>query len=301
MISRLPLTIANRQLNSNKLLLFLLQTNKSQQIVAAAASCKSYDSNKISANCNRNSIYSNSLNKFQSSSITNTKLSLLEEHKKNINTTSNNNNNNRIHTIPNYITISRIMSVPFINYFVLVNQHELACGLFLLASVTDFLDGYIARNWPNQQSFLGSILDPLADKLLIGSLTVTLTLNHMLPIELMIIILARDLGLILASLAVRYRMIEEPKTLEKFFNVKKYSTVQVEADRISKWNTFFQLSLITLTLPSVLFNYNDSGVLLALQYLTGTTTILSSISYLYKRGSFKLVNKSSSNQATNKK
>lgn len=254
--------LVHRQIINSK----LLQIKKSNRVLSVLKSTDENSTNK---------------NKFQSTEPAQKS----KEFHKNVET------NNRIHTIPNYITISRIMSVPFINYCVLIDKHELACGLFFLASLTDFIDGYIARNWPNQQSFLGSILDPLADKLLIGSLTVTLAINNMLPIELVCIILARDIGLILASLILRYKLIDEPKTFKKYLNVKKYSTVQIEADLISKINTFLQLSLITLTLPSVLFNYNESIILLILQYLTGTTTILSSISYLYKRGSFKLINK----------
>ena len=73
-----------------------------------------------------------------------------------------------IWTIPNFLTSLRIISIPFINYFVLTGQHDIACGLFVASALTDALDGYIARNVPNQLSHLGSILDPLADKLLIG-------------------------------------------------------------------------------------------------------------------------------------
>lgn len=48
---------------------------------------------------------------------------------------------NRILTIPNALTISRIVSIPFISYFLFVDQHQLACGLFVAAAITDFLDG----------------------------------------------------------------------------------------------------------------------------------------------------------------
>jgi hypothetical protein len=65
-------------------------------------------------------------------------------------------NKNRIITIPNVLTMSRICSIPFINYFVFIERHDLACGLFILASITDFLDGLIARNVPNQESYLGN-------------------------------------------------------------------------------------------------------------------------------------------------
>lgn len=73
-------------------------------------------------------------------------------------------------TIPNALTSLRILSIPFINYYIFAGQHEVACGLFVASALTDALDGYIARNVPNQLSHLGSILDPLADKLLIGRL-----------------------------------------------------------------------------------------------------------------------------------
>jgi len=198
---------------------------------------------------------------------------------------------NIIFTIPNALTSLRIVCTPFINYFLLINKHEYACALFVFAGITDFLDGYIARKWPNQKSILGSILDPLADKLLIGSLTVTLTLKEMLPIELAAIILLRDISLILFSLYVRYTILEKPVTLNKFLNVKRHSTVQVKPDQISKINTVFQIALIAFTVPSVMLDYNSSLFLVYMQYLTGFTTILSSLSYLYKRGSYQLINK----------
>ncbi len=209
----------------------------------------------------------------------------------NKNNNQNISSNDLIFTIPNALTMARIVSIPFISYFVFMNQYDYACGLFVLAAVTDFLDGYIARNWPNQLSNLGSIIDPLADKMLVGTLTITLALTNMMPVNLAILIVGRDIILILSSLFIRYKTLDKPVTLEKFINIKKYSSVKVEADTISKINTFLQLSLISLTLPSVLFAYQDAEFLIYLQYLTGLTTILSSISYLYKGGSYKLIKK----------
>lgn len=88
----------------------------------------------------------------------------------------------QIMTIPNLITLSRIAIIPFILYFILNDQHINACLLFVYAAISDFLDGFIARKCATQSSFLGSILDPLADKLLIGSLAITLTINNMIPL-----------------------------------------------------------------------------------------------------------------------
>lgn len=198
---------------------------------------------------------------------------------------------NIIFTIPNILTSARIASVPFLNYFVYTDRYEIACGIFIVSAVTDFFDGYIARNWPGQKSHLGSIIDPLADKLLVGSLIITLAIKKMIPLELCLIIIGRDFFLILYSLYIRYKTIEKPVSFEKFINVKKYSPVKVEADQISKINTFLQLSLICVTLPSGIFNYQDCVLLTYLQYLTGFTTLLSSISYFLKRGSYKMIKK----------
>ena len=65
-------------------------------------------------------------------------------------------NKNLIFTIPNCLTMLRIFSIPFINYFIFIDRHDIACGLFVMASLTDFLDGFIARNVPNQLSYLGN-------------------------------------------------------------------------------------------------------------------------------------------------
>ena len=219
----------------------------------------------------------------------------LEFKTQNINTNQFNNKKfdtqNIVFTIPNCLTTLRIIAIPFIQYFILIDRHDLACGLFVAASLTDFLDGFIARNFPNQMSYIGSIIDPLADKLLIGSLTITLAVYNMLPLVFALIFLIRDFALIIASLVIRYQTLEPPITFRKFLNVKKYSIIQVKADFISKLNTAFQLILISLTLPSILFNYVNSFILIILQYITGTTTILSSISYIYKRGSYTIIDK----------
>lgn len=88
----------------------------------------------------------------------------------------------QILTIPNIITMSRVACIPYIIYYIHTNDHLNACLLFCYAAVSDFLDGYIARNWPGQSSIIGGILDPLADKLLVGSLAITFTITGMLPI-----------------------------------------------------------------------------------------------------------------------
>lgn len=113
-------------------------------------------------------------------------------------------------------------------------------------------------------------------------------LTNMIPFPLFAVIVSRDIGLIFSSLYIRYRIIDEPKTLKKYVNLKKYASVKIEADYMSKLNTVFQMVLISVTLPSTLFGYSDSDLLVYLQWITGLTTTLSAGSYLYKRGSYKL-------------
>lgn len=73
--------------------------------------------------------------------------------------------------LPNILTLSRILVIPLLVaafYTGGVLSHRVAAGLFLLASITDFFDGYLARAW-SIQSRLGRFLDPIADKLLVGA------------------------------------------------------------------------------------------------------------------------------------
>ena len=220
--------------------------------------------------------------------IDNNKVRTSATHKKINNNSDEDDERSRIFTIPNCLTTGRIIITPVISYLMLTQSYAYATSLFLLAGFSDFLDGYIARNFKNQKSYLGSILDPVADKIFIGVMTITLGMCSLMPIEIMLIILSRDLALILSAIVIRFKLIDKPRSLKKFFDVKQ-SSVQIEASKISKLNTFLQICLIGSTIPSELFAYNESIYLKALQYLTATTTIISGIQYLLSKGSYKVI------------
>ena len=76
-------------------------------------------------------------------------------------------------TVPNFLSLSRLVMAPFIGYFVLVGNFQYALAGFVVAGVTDFLDGTIARAF-NQRTIFGTVLDPMADKVLMATMTVTL-------------------------------------------------------------------------------------------------------------------------------
>lgn len=87
-----------------------------------------------------------------------------------------------IYTIPNILTFSRLAVAPFIGYFIVNQNHVLALSLFAYASATDLVDGWIARKF-NQQTVVGTIVDPMADKTLMTIGVVCLAMNGSIPSE----------------------------------------------------------------------------------------------------------------------
>lgn len=85
-----------------------------------------------------------------------------------------------IYTVPNLLTFSRLIASPFIGYAILHDAHTWALGLFVYAGVSDLLDGWIARRW-KLQTVVGSVVDPMADKILMTILTVCLAAKGALP------------------------------------------------------------------------------------------------------------------------
>ncbi len=97
-------------------------------------------------------------------------------------------------TISNKLTIFRILLVPFFVWFMISsvpNANLYAVGFFILASVTDFLDGYLARK-RNEITDFGKFLDPIADKILVISALVCLVERNLVPSWAVIIIIARE-------------------------------------------------------------------------------------------------------------
>ena len=102
--------------------------------------------------------------------------------------------------LPNYLSLARIFLVPLLvavllapvseDYFV-IERYSLAIGIFLAASLTDILDGHLARR-RNQVSKLGALLDPVADKLLVSAALIVLVEKHLAPSWAVVIILGRE-------------------------------------------------------------------------------------------------------------
>ncbi|XP_073409976.1 cardiolipin synthase (CMP-forming) [Dendrobates tinctorius] len=193
-------------------------------------------------------------------------------------------------TIPNLLSMTRIGLSPVLGYLIVAENFNFALGIFVLAGITDLLDGYIARNWANQKSALGSALDPLADKILISVLYVCLTYANLIPVPLTVMIILRDVALIGAVFYVRYKTLPPPRTLGRYFN-PCHATAQLEPTFISKMNTAVQLILVAASLAAPVFNYVDSAYLQALWCITAFSTVASGYSYYhYGRKTVKVLN-----------
>jgi CDP-diacylglycerol--glycerol-3-phosphate 3-phosphatidyltransferase len=97
-------------------------------------------------------------------------------------------------TLPNRLSIIRILFIPLIVFFISTQDDGLllaACLLFIIAGITDGLDGYLARRM-SLTSRLGLYLDPIADKLLVTSVLITLTYYHQVPLWVTLILVGRE-------------------------------------------------------------------------------------------------------------
>jgi CDP-diacylglycerol--glycerol-3-phosphate 3-phosphatidyltransferase len=97
-------------------------------------------------------------------------------------------------TLPNRLSIIRILFIPLIVFFISTQEDGLllaACLLFIIAGITDGLDGYLARRM-SLTSRLGLYLDPIADKLLVTSVLITLTYYHQVPLWVTLILVGRE-------------------------------------------------------------------------------------------------------------
>jgi len=165
--------------------------------------------------------------------------------------------------IPNTITLLRIFMTPLFVYLLLQGAYTAAIWVLLGAGFSDVLDGFIARRF-NKITFLGSILDPLADKILITIAAVALAWIALLPWWLAAVICLRDLVIVGGATVyyLRARRIEMDPTVS------------------GKLNTFVQFLLIFLVLVNANGMMTLAGLLPALFVLALLTTAYSGVLYI---------------------
>lgn len=169
--------------------------------------------------------------------------------------------------LPNIISILRILLViPTINYL-WHNEFAKALTVFFIAGASDGLDGFLARRF-GWMTRLGSVLDPLADKLLMTAIYFTLGLMEHLPVWLVALVIGRDIVIILGALA--YRLLVKDITMQHLL--------------ISKLNTGAQILLVLLLIFHLsTFPYAaqvPAEVISLLIYFVTFTTIASGVAYV---------------------
>jgi cardiolipin synthase (CMP-forming) len=106
---------------------------------------------------------------------------------------------NPLRSAPNVLTLLRICLAPFLVFSVVDRRFAVAFVLFLIAALTDAMDGLLAR-WLRQRTQLGQYLDPVADKLLLSSLFLVLTQMGILEPRIAVLVFGRDIGMLLTAL-----------------------------------------------------------------------------------------------------
>ncbi|MHB8729441.1 MAG: CDP-alcohol phosphatidyltransferase family protein [Sulfuricaulis sp.] len=169
-----------------------------------------------------------------------------------------------ISQLPNLITISRIAMAPVLILLLKEHQYAASLGVFVVAGISDGLDGLIAKRF-GYVSRLGSVLDPLADKILLVSCYVMLTFLDHLPFWLMLTVAFRDL-LIIGGYIIYTSMIEP---------------VQMRPSGLSKFNTFMQITLVIVILAQQALHRVYSPLVQVLIYTVLLTTVASGVHYLW--------------------
>jgi cardiolipin synthase len=187
--------------------------------------------------------------------------------------------------IPNILTAFRILLIPVIIDLILQKNYVIALWFFLLAAVSDALDGFIARRF-NMCTRLGAMLDPLADKLMIVTAVLALFRLGLVPVWVMMAIVCRDIVILVGAIAWRLRI----------------GRIEMAPIIVSKVNTFFQVTMIFLVLSHAAEMIEIASWFSLLFLLVFITSLTSGIQYVLVWGKKALTvagNGSSKNSPTN--
>ena len=166
-------------------------------------------------------------------------------------------------SLPNIITLGRVILVPIIFWLLVTGNSQAAFYLVVIAGLSDAADGFLAKRF-GLETGLGAYLDPLADKLLIVSVYIALGVAKALPLWLVVAVVSRDILIVAAVLIAG--VFGQP--------------LQMKPLAISKANTAAQIVLAATVLAAEGFSLEIDGIRTALVWITGTLTVLSLAIYL---------------------
>lgn len=165
--------------------------------------------------------------------------------------------------LPNAISMLRIALIAPILWLIFDESFAWALLLFWVAGFSDGIDGYLAMRF-NWQSRLGALLDPIADKLLVAGMFISLALTGHVPVWLAGVVIFRDV--VIVGGAVTYNYLIKP--------------VPGEPTRISKLNTALELLYLLFVLSQAAFNWPDPITLTVLGAAVLVTVFISGIDYV---------------------
>jgi cardiolipin synthase len=176
----------------------------------------------------------------------------------------------RRYTIPNAITLLRILLVPPFVIFLIQGRLRVALAVFAVAAISDFVDGFLARRL-RQQSPIGTFLDPLADKLLAATAFVLLAWNRLIPEWLTVLVVSREVVILIGMVILNALDVR----------------LQIAPSRIGKLNTALQLTTVCLALLASLGHLDAripplETLLPGLYVATAATTVVSGLQYVFR-------------------
>jgi cardiolipin synthase len=166
-------------------------------------------------------------------------------------------------SIPNLITLGRILLVPVVVWAITAGQMRVAFVLFLAAGISDAVDGFLAKRF-GMRTELGAYLDPLADKTMLVSIYIALGVMEAVPRWLVILVVSRDI-MIVGAVILSW-LVHRPIPLKPLL--------------VSKLNTVAQIVLVGAVLAALGFDLNIEAAIIALTALVAALTLLSVVFYV---------------------
>ncbi len=164
--------------------------------------------------------------------------------------------------LPNIITLLRVALLPPLAYYLIQKNYQTALIIFMVAGASDALDGFLAKHF-NWTSRFGAIADPLADKMLMLVSYSYLAIENFLPMWLLAIVVGRDIFIVTAAYAFH----------------RRFGPFDMQPSWLSKFNTTFQIFLVTWVMFSLVFTQIPELVRDVLIVIVSATSLGSGIQY----------------------